>query len=328
MPGALAHPAAPDKTKTPRMGHFYFILVGAAGFEPTLAESESDVLPLNYAPMHWCILYMEYFLFQLIFVVSIIYLHMIEKSPMIKIMKKLLVNILCGFIPSRNRRVRLRMELNNLDQIRKCVRFVKTFSEKKHPNIKYTYGFRCANFVVTLDNKWVFKFPLHGDAYEISRREQRITDALRPISPIKIPQMEIIDFNGTAVRKYEYIKGIGFHSLSEKVQDKNATKIAKQLANFLYVIGQSDPKEIRDLKSKPYEKPFIMYGWCQNDLWDNFIMNKNFDIIAMIDWEGAGFNDFYSCFSRGTKNSTLRHAILAEYMTLWHKKHSARKKIQ
>lgn len=26
-------------------------LVGAAGFEPTLAESESDVLPLNYAPM-------------------------------------------------------------------------------------------------------------------------------------------------------------------------------------------------------------------------------------------------------------------------------------
>ena len=27
------------------------ILVGAAGFEPTLTESESGVLPLNYAPM-------------------------------------------------------------------------------------------------------------------------------------------------------------------------------------------------------------------------------------------------------------------------------------
>ena len=26
-------------------------MVGAAGFEPTLAESESDVLPLNYAPI-------------------------------------------------------------------------------------------------------------------------------------------------------------------------------------------------------------------------------------------------------------------------------------
>ena len=28
-------------------------LVGAAGFEPTLAESESDVLPLNYAPINF-----------------------------------------------------------------------------------------------------------------------------------------------------------------------------------------------------------------------------------------------------------------------------------
>ena len=47
---ALTDPAAPDKTKMPHMGHFYFILVGAAGFEPTLTESESGVLPLNYAP--------------------------------------------------------------------------------------------------------------------------------------------------------------------------------------------------------------------------------------------------------------------------------------
>ena len=49
--GTLTDPAAPDKIKMPRMGHFYFILVGAAGFEPTLTESESGVLPLNYAPM-------------------------------------------------------------------------------------------------------------------------------------------------------------------------------------------------------------------------------------------------------------------------------------
>ena len=39
-------------------------LVGAAGFEPTLAESESDVLPLNYAPMRNT-LYMYYLFFQL-----------------------------------------------------------------------------------------------------------------------------------------------------------------------------------------------------------------------------------------------------------------------
>ena len=40
-------------------------MVGAAGFEPTLAESESDVLPLNYAPEKSQLLYMLYFVFQL-----------------------------------------------------------------------------------------------------------------------------------------------------------------------------------------------------------------------------------------------------------------------
>ena len=42
--GTLTDPAAPDKIKMPRMGHFYFILVGAAGFEPTLTESEDNGL--------------------------------------------------------------------------------------------------------------------------------------------------------------------------------------------------------------------------------------------------------------------------------------------
>ena len=45
------------KIQTPKMGVLIFILVGAAGFEPTLAESESDVLPLNYAPIRRTIIY-------------------------------------------------------------------------------------------------------------------------------------------------------------------------------------------------------------------------------------------------------------------------------
>ena len=44
------HHTTKPKIKPPiRVAEF---LVGAAGFEPTLAESESDVLPLNYAPIH------------------------------------------------------------------------------------------------------------------------------------------------------------------------------------------------------------------------------------------------------------------------------------
>ena len=234
-------------------------------------------------------------------------------------MKKLLINILCRFIPSKSKRKAIRMRLNN-PITHKMTQFAKSFSKSKKPKIKYTYGWRCVNFVVTVDDKWVFKFPLFGNGHDIAIREQRITDALRPLSPIKIPKMEMLDFNGITVRKYEYIHGTGFHKLSRDTQNKYANKIAKQLAKFLYIIGNSDPKEIRDLKSNPKDKPNIMHGWNQNDLWDNFILDpKTFDIVGIIDWEGAGFNDFEKCFTHGTGNIVIKDMLLHEYFKFYSK---------
>ncbi len=231
-------------------------------------------------------------------------------------MKKLLINILCGFIPGRATRNRVRMNLNN--PIRKYTTFAKSFSNKKHPSVRYTYGYRCANFVVTIDNKFVFKFPLHNNGWEKAIREQRITDALRPISPIKIPDMEIIDFDGLAVRKYEYIAGVGFHHLKKEVKEIAVRKFVKQLANFLYIVGKADPKEIADLKPKKSDKPSVMHGWNQNDLWDNFILNpKTFDIVGIIDWEDAAFTDFHKCFTDGTGCSAAKVALLYEYSALY-----------
>ena len=164
----------------------------------------------------------------------------------------------------------------------------------------------------------MFKFPFDSDnGKEISIREKRITDCLRSISPVKIPDMEIIEWNGIFVRKYEYVSGVGFRNLSRKEQNENAEKIAKQLAKFLYVVGKSDPAEIADLKNNKSDKPSMMHGWNQNDLWDNFIMNPtNFEIVGIIDWESAGFNDFYDCFTHGTKNSIIKTCLLREYLKL------------
>ena len=234
-------------------------------------------------------------------------------------MKKLLINILCSFIPNKSKRKAIRMRLNNPITY-KMANFAKSFSKSKHPKIKYTYGYRCANFVVTIDDKWVFKFPLTNDGHDIAIREQRITDALRPLSPFKIPKMEIIDFNGITVRKYEFVHGIGFHALSRDLQNKHADKIAKQLAKFLYIIGTSDPDEIRDLKQKPKDKPNIMYGWNQNDLWDNFILNpKTFDIVGIIDWESACFNNFQNCFTHGIGNLYIKDLLLHDYLKFYSK---------
>ncbi len=233
-------------------------------------------------------------------------------------MKKVLINILCAFIPLRFVRRRLRLELKT--PIRKYIKFAKSFSTKRHPTIKYTYGYRCANFVVSVDDKWVFKFPSDNNGHDIAIREKRITDALRPISPVKIPKMEIVDFNGLAVRKYEYVKGISFRKFSEEQQDEYAVKIAKQLARFLYVVGKADPAEIRDLKPNKNEKPHIMCGWNQNDLWDNILINpKTFEIVAAIDWEAAGFNDFEDCFANGIRHTGVKKALLREYLDLYFK---------
>ena len=89
-------------------------------------------------------------------------------------MKKILVNIICGFIPERNTRNRIRLRLNNLAVMRKMVKFAKTFSDKKHPQIKTSIGYGCNNFVVIVDKKFVFKFPFKSNGIAIAKREKRI----------------------------------------------------------------------------------------------------------------------------------------------------------
>mgnify|MGYP003290183003 CR=1 FL=1 len=228
-------------------------------------------------------------------------------------MKKLLINILCGFIPGRQRRKRIRTRLNN-PIIKQMAKFAKKFSANKKPKIKYTYGYRCANFVVNVDDIWVLKFPLRDNGKEKSIREQRITDSLRAVSSIKIPDMEIIEWNGMYVRKYECVRGVGFHGLSESDKNKYAPKIAKQLAQCFYEIGMTDPKEIRDLKPNPKDKPAKAYGWNNNDLWDNFILDeKTYDVIAMIDWEDAVFGNFEKQMTSGTGNTAIKEALVREY---------------
>ena len=230
-------------------------------------------------------------------------------------MKKILVNVLCLFVPKRRWRDMLRVQLTY--PVRRWTRFAKSFSNKSKPRVKYTYGHRCINFVVNIDDKYVFKFPLKNDGREIAIREQRITDALRKVSPIKIPDMELVEFDGRMVRKYECVRGIGFHYLSREIQNAHADKIARQMAKFLYVVGMANPREIRDLKNNPNDRPSVMHGWNQNDLWDNFILNpKTFDVVAIIDWEEAGFNDFQRSFTGGTGNSLVKVALLREYLKL------------
>lgn len=234
-------------------------------------------------------------------------------------MKQKIIRFLCRFIPNRTARNRACFLLENRAYVNKCIKFVK--SQGNFKNIKKIVGRGSRNLVVNADNKYVFKFPGRGNGYEKSLREQKITDVLRPISPIKIPDMEILDFDGIAVRKYPYIDGINLGVFPPKNVPRDVeSKIAKQLAEFLYVIGQSDPKELRELKPDQKAKPSILHGWCQNDVKYNFIMDpKTFHIVAVIDWEEAGFNDFCTLFTYEKDYRSVMTAVLREYLKLYMK---------
>ena len=143
------------------------------------------------------------------------------------------------------------------------------------------------------NDKYVFKFPLMNDGIDVSLREKRITDALRSVSPVKIPETKLIKFRGIMIRRYEFAHGKLLTDIKPAIISKHRKHIAKQLAEFLYVIGKSDPTEIRDLKPSPNEKPGYLYGWTQDDIWQNFMLDeKTMNLTFLIDWENAKFGDF------------------------------------
>lgn len=208
-------------------------------------------------------------------------------------MRHFISNIVCGFIWSKKLRDLVRTKIR-FPQTREYIRFVRHFAKNmKQCKIKTLVGYGCKNFVIILNNKHVFKFPLLTDGKDISIREKRIVDALYGISPIKIPLMKIIPYKNIYVRKYEFAYGTLLTDVKPSIIGQHQQHIAKQIANFLYVVGMADPVEIRDLKPEPNAKPGFLYGWFQQDIWQNFMLDtKTFDITFFIDWEQTSFEYF------------------------------------
>ncbi len=216
-------------------------------------------------------------------------------------MRHFMSNFICAFIPNKTFRDKLRVMVR-YPCVFDYVKFVRHYARNmKKCDIKTRVGRGCKNFVVILNDKYVFKFPLMSDGRDIAEREKRITDALRPISPIKIPMMDIIQYNGITVRRYEFAHGILLSDVSPRDIAAHRDKITKQIANMIYVIGKSDPVEIRDLKPNKNDKPGYLYGWFQGDIWQNFLLDDNFNITYFIDWEDTCFQSFLPALRVATR---------------------------
>lgn len=238
-------------------------------------------------------------------------------------MRHLISNIVCAFIAKKSLRDKVRTMIR-YPQTHEYIRYIRQLSRNmKKRKIKTMVGYGCKNFVIILNDKRVFKFPLLNDGKDVAIREKRIVDAFYDISPIKIPKMKIVQYKNIYIREYEFAAGTLLTDFSPKTIALHRLDIAKQIANFLYVIGKSDPKEIRDLKQNPDEKPGFLYGWFQYDIWQNFMLDKNFNITFFIDWEQAAFCDFKPSLITASHNwdkfgyRGLIVDLMAEYSKLY-----------
>lgn len=232
-------------------------------------------------------------------------------------------NIVGGFIPKKSLRDKVRTMIR-FPKTFEYVRFVREYARNMNKcKIKTSVGYGCKNFIVILNNEYVFKFPLLNNGAKIAERELRITNAFRKISPIKIPEMEIIKYKNITVRKYEFAHGTLLTDVKPKIILAHRVHIAKQIANMLYVVGTSNPSAIRDLKKNPNDKPGYLYGWFQGDIWQNFMLDENFNITYFIDWEDTQFQSFMTALHVASHNwdkfgyRYLIVDIMAEYSKLY-----------
>lgn len=236
-------------------------------------------------------------------------------------MPHFLTNLLCTFVWNKRERNRVRAVLNS--PVAREIRFIRRDLGTKIFKIKTFVGYQGRSLLIAVNDQWIYKFPLYrSDFRELAENEKRIVDALQPISPIHIPSVELLYMgrDKIPVRKYEFVRGCGVRQLNPNMVLKHKTKLARQLANFLYQVACADPAEIRDLKPTPDDAPRYMYGWSQGDLCDNFFADpKTMQVVAIIDWEDAHFGDLspQMGYNKNSPQRELMDAVRHEYDVLY-----------
>jgi len=236
-----------------------------------------------------------------------------------KSMRHFFSNIVCGFVYDKDLRKKLRVVLNS--PMGEYKRFIRADTGLRRPRFRTFVGYLARSLIIGVNDKWVYKFPLRRDNYrELAMREQRIIRALAPYSSIPVPDVQLIEYDGMLIRKYDFVHGTTLRKAPRDLIMKNLDLLAASVARFLYDLAVADPACIRDLKPAPWEKPGYMYGWCQGDICDNFMIDLNtMKITAFIDWEDARFCDFsymFNCEKRSPAREFM-NAVRIEYDRLW-----------
>ena len=225
---------------------------------------------------------------------------------MMNSLRRFFSNVICGFIPNRDRRRRVRVVLNS--DMGAYLRFIRSDLGVRPRRVRTFVGYLARSLLISVNDKYIYKFPLRRDDSDIlARREKRLVDALAPLSSIYVPSVTLLEYNGHVVRKYEYIHGVQFRKLPIDYANAHMDDVASQIAHFMYEIGCANPPEIADLKPSPDMQPGYCFGWTQGDIYDNFLVDTaTHQVMAIIDWEDCYFGDFSHLLKRRSDSATSR----------------------
>ncbi|MBR1380366.1 MAG: hypothetical protein IJ560_02150 [Alphaproteobacteria bacterium] len=224
---------------------------------------------------------------------------------------------MCNFVPGVARRARIRREkLYDFRRKYDCLR--RAFPEINWKRAKMIKGGWNIGFIV--DKKYVFKIRKFNDRFAAVDKvlhEKRITDAMVKISPLKIPQIQILTIGEFTFYRYNFIPGRNLNTFSRAQIIAHRNVWARQIAEFIHTVHNARPHEVDDLITGDGD------GWNHNDICNNLIVDVHtMRIVGLIDWEYAGWGkldtEFKNCvmFSKNMRAANIIDDIKREYLSM------------
>ena len=159
----------------------------------------------------------------------------------------------------------------------------------KHKKMRLAKGGGSLVFIIGNDTFKVRKHNYETGKFERFYREKRITDAIRSVCTIEIPNIEFLEYDGFTFYKTARINGKLLINIPTRKIKKYQSQISKQLAEFIYKKSLALPSEIEDLRTKPVSRDC---SWIHGDMCSNILVNpRDMKITGIIDWEWARYDN-------------------------------------
>lgn len=164
---------------------------------------------------------------------------------------------------------------------------------KKHMRLAKGGG----SLAFIFDERTVYKVRKYCDrdnSIEKFTYEKRITDAIAPIVPVRIPHIELVTAGEFLFYKTEFIPGRVLIDLPLARIREHREKIGRQLGDVIFQLFNAKLPELDDLRAARMAQIGANpgdFGLTHGDMCSNIIVNPDtMDVVGIIDWEYANFS--------------------------------------